>query len=708
MASITAYLDDYGKVIVNVSRVFFNGVTGGFYITADNGTCWDCVIKGVVDQDREVIYELTIPTDIEYGVQYYLHEQHGQSVPLQFRFIVRTALFEKEFTYENNDLGSFYHPGFTDFALWAPTAVEVLVKIHDHGKVLCYPMTRTTSGVFRVRVNQDLKEATYVYLVHRDGIVAETLDPYGLSSTANARESAVIDVDRIRRVQDPGVKKPLASFTDAIIYETSVRDMTSSRLTGTSTHGRFVSLLEEGTTWKGHKTGIDYLKSLGVTHVQFQPLNDFATVDEERVEHNYNWGYDPLQLLSLEGSYASDPNDPYARMIEFRKLVALLHRNDIRVNVDVVFNHMYDVSMTSLDKTLPYYYFRYNENGYMSNGSWCGNDLDSKRTMMRHLFLHVIQVMMRLYGVDGFRFDLMGIVDVDTMNAIAAKARSIKKDAMIYGEGWDMPTALSWDEKSTIYNQHKLHDIGHFNDTFRDVAKGRTADDQKYDKGYLTGKLEMAFDMCSVLAGNCLSDPYFLRFDSPVKTINAMETHDNATMWDKMHFCCSEEPRDVRTRRQKMLNATVMVSQGVAFLHAGQEFCGTKNDNSNSYNASDDINGMNWDRMIYNIDMLEYVKKAIRLRRTHGAFRLQTSQEIKNRVHFSIVDDHIVFYDIDYVENTSRQIRVMINPSGIGRNYHFDGAWKMIFDENGNEEVNTHQDFYLPPYTLLVLSNEDI
>ena len=325
---------------------------------------------------------------------------------------------------------------------------------------------------------------------------------------------------------------------------------------------------------------------------------------------------------------------------------------------------------------------------------------------MRKLYLDVIRNYIKFYNVDGFRFDLMGILDVDTMNEIYRQARNIKPDVLIYGEGWDMPTALSETEKARIYNQHRMPGIGHFNDTFRDVAKGRTSDDSKYDKGYLTGNLDMAFDMCSVLTGNTLGDPYFRRFDSPVQSINALETHDNATIWDKMHACCGEEPREVRLKRQKLMIAATLVAQGIPFLHAGMEFCGTKQDNSNSYNAGDVINQMNWDRMILNYDMVRYTQRMIQLRRNWKAFRLDTAALVEKYVHFSIVEGGVVLYDIDYNDghHQSAGVRVIINPSLDERRFHFEHEYSVIADENGLPQEGEQAEIYVPRCSTLVLS----
>lgn len=706
MSVIEAFLDDYGKVLVTVSKIFYNGSASGFYITDGYGLYAECVIRGVEEHEREVRYHLTIPADLPFGRNYYIHEEQGQCVVLQNRFIVRTAQFDKEFNYSGDDLGAIWTRNGTSFALWAPTAVRVFVRIEHGGVLRMVPMKRTDHGVFRAYVSGDLSQALYRYVLERDGKTAESLDPYGFSTSANGRNSAVINLARVLDIPDPGVKTPLASPADAVIYECSVRDMTSSILSNTREHGTFNALCQSGTSYRGQPTGFDYLCSLGITHVQLQPVIDFSTVDEEHPDRNYNWGYDPAQIVGLEGSYTKHPEDPYSRMMGLRKVTAAFHEHGIRVILDVVYNHMYDMEQSALNRTVPYYFFRYTDSGYLSNGSYCGNDLDSERPMMRKLLIYAVKFLMNTYGVDGFRFDLMGILDVSTMNQLNLAAHAIRSDALIYGEGWDMPTALSEDRKAKIYNQHQMPGIGHFNDTFRDVAKGPTSDDRKYDTGYLTGNTGLAFEMCSALTGNSLDQPYFMRFDSPIQSVNAVETHDNATAWDKMHFCCGEEPREIRLKRQKMMILATMCAQGIPFLHAGMEFCGTKKDCSNSYNAGDEINGMNWERMIFNEDLVEYTRKAISLRRSWKAFRLSTRAEVEQCVHFSIADESVIFYDIDIADEAhhSAGIRVILNPSSSDREYRFDEPWQIVFGADGECLSVYSNEVFLPAYTIFVCS----
>ncbi len=680
MELFNAYQDDFGKITVVVSRRYYGGVTGDFYLSDPSGRMHPCLIRRREDRDNEVIYELSAHADLDIGTAYFLYERNGKKTPLQMRHIVQRDKFDEYYAYDGDDLGAVYHRTYTDFALWAPTAVSVTLQLKGKDREVSQIMTRTDRGVFRGRVYGDQKYSTYYYLVERNGEIVRTPDPYALSSTANGRESAVIDLSEVLSIPDPSVSLKLNSAADAVIYEANVRDMTSNKRTGTTLNGKYLSLTEAGTSLNGFPTGLDYLSSLGVTHVQFMPCADFATVNELHPELNYNWGYDPYNMLVPEGSYASDPNDPYARMKELRMMVAALHSRGIRVVYDVVFNHMYDVNDNPLELTVPYYYFRYSESGYLSNGSFCGNDLESRRRMTRKLFRKIIRTWTEVYGADGFRFDLMGILDTDTMNELYDLLHKIKPDGLIYGEGWNLPTALPYEQKAMIENQTKMPNIGHFNDVFRDVLKGATSDDGKYYQGFLTGNRNMAFDACSAMLGHSVKGPFFWRFDEPVQSINGVETHDNLTAWDKMHACCANEPREVRIMRQKMMIACTLFAQGVPFLHAGIEFAGTKNDNSNSYNAGDEINSMNWDRLALNREIYDYTKHCITIRRSEPLFRLDTAEKIRGHVMINVVDDGVLRYDL---YDDHHQLRVIINGSDRDYQAEVSEGWTILCDEKG-------------------------
>lgn len=707
MSAMHAYLDDFGSINIWIEKNFYGGKSDSFFLLAEDGFMKELVVKKRIEHETSVQYEMICPSDLEFGRDYRVREIHGLSVPLEIRMIVKKPEFNRMFEYDGDDLGSIYYPTHTDFALWAPTAVSVSVEITVNGERSMYAMEKGKRGVWRKSVRGNLKNALYVYFVERNGQVVRTLDPYGLSSDGNGWHSAVIDLEELRKIPFVKPETKECCGVDAVIYEANVRDMTSLPSSGTKEHGTFAALCETGTTYEDLSTGLDYLCSLGVTHVQLMPVLDYATVDEYHPLINYNWGYDPAQYITLEGSYSSDPKDPYARMKEFRKLVALLHKNDIRVNLDVVFNHMYDSYASPYQKVIPYYYFRYTESGNLSNGSYCGNDFASETTMGRKYLLHVIKTLMKLYDVDGFRFDLMGILDVDTMNAIYEEAHSIKKDAMIYGEGWDLPTELDYRKKAMIMNQNQMPHIGHFNDYFRDVIKGKTSDDARYDRGYMTGDIGLGFSVLSALVGSVMTVPLFKRFEEPDQSINQTETHDNQTVWDKMHFCCSNESREVRYERMKMMILSLFVSQGIPFIHAGMEFCGTKKDNPNSYNAPDNINGMDWQRAHYNRFMIDYTKKCIALRKKYPEFRLHTSKEIYDQVLVSNRDDGTVSYTIQTKKGSAYQkLLVLINPMDRDFDYSCEEGWTLIFDQNGDEHSETLDYMHLPARSMLVFKQK--
>lgn len=705
MFPINVYLDDFGEAVVSVSRRYFNGDSDAFYLCDDEKkTSNRCVVRYIEERDKERNYIVTLPADLQFGKRYYISDSHGKRVELQWRHIVSKAKFHELFTYRGNDLGSRYHPTYTSFALWAPTAVAVTLQIVVDGKSSFYEMERSEFGVYRFCVHQDLKNALYQYLIDRNGEVVKSLDPYGFSSNANSEMSAVIDLSEIAKIEDSAVLPKMTRATEAVIYEVSVRDFTSMRDCGVKSNGTFAAFLETGLRLSDEKIGFDYLCELGVTHVQLLPLIDFATTDELDRKRLYNWGYDPSQVMALDGSFTDYADDPYDRMIEFKKLVSRLHQKGMRVNMDVVYNHMYDTEASPLHKSVPYYFFRYNESGYLSNGSYCGNDLATEKPMMRNLLVAAIEHLMKVYGVDGFRFDLMGLIDVDTMNLLKETAWNIKKDAMLYGEGWDMPTALSSFDKSMIYNQNRMHGIAHFNDTFRDVIKGATSDDRKYESGYLTGNTSLVFEACSALYGHAMKDPYFFRFDTTAQTINGVETHDNATAWDKMHACCSGENRELRVRRQKMMIAFSLFAQGIPFLHAGVEFCETKFDHSNSYNAPDSVNGLNWNRMLSFRDVVKYTKSCIALRKAYPGFHLQEEAELKEYIHLLIQERDCITYEITMKDEKLEieKVMVVINPSLQACNFYFDEPCFILMDENGDEDKKRRNEVLIPACSVCV------
>ncbi|MEF9968099.1 MAG: type I pullulanase, partial [Longicatena sp.] len=593
---------------------------------------------------------------------------------------------------------------YSEFALWAPTAhrVECLLHIDGHEKI--YIMKRSDFGVYRLTIHENLKNATYVYLVHVNGEVYQTTDPYAISCNSNGTRSAILDPKEFVSFKEnncPAFEHPV----DAILYECSIRDMTSSSTSGAKKQGKYEGFIERNTKNNGRATGFDYIRLLGVTHVQLMPVYDFATVDEDQPNRQYNWGYDPLNYFCPEGSYSIKPNDPLMRVNELRKIVSSLHEVGLRVNLDLVLNHHYDLSKSNLSNTVPYYYFRYHDNGSLSNGSFCGNDTDSCRAMMRKYMIDNIKMWMNVYDVDGFRFDLMGIIDVDTMNEIVRAAKKIKSNAMIYGEGWNLPTYLSDENKACISNNAKMPEVGHFNDYFRDSIKGKSSEGDSFLKGYCTGDGDLRFNVANSFTGNVKTENSVKIFQEPQQSINYVECHDNQTSWDKLKDCCKEDTREIRLRKHKMLIASVLFSQGVPFLHAGQEFCRTKLGYHNSYNLPDSINQMDWDRMIRYEDIVQYTRTCILLRKKFEAFRLRTTKEIDEKISFEYMDANILAINIRHNESkwNCSGMKIILNPFGVDRQFHFDEQCTVLLDENGLvKKLISSQDIQIKSYSLLV------
>lgn len=697
--SVEAYLDDYQLLTVEVSRRYYNGFCESFYVREKSGTIIHCKMKSNAIFDNFNRYQLELDEELIPGNEYDLVVNQGYRCSVAFRYIVQTSRFDEEYSYEGDDLGAVVHDGKTMFNLWAPTAVGVTLCIKEQ-KNQYYDMERSDKGVWRFSVEQDLEGTRYTYLVKVNGEVKESIDPYGKTSDANAQNSVVVNVAKLKEKKTDYVE--LKQPTDAILYELSVRDMTMAVNSGTKQHGTFSALIEKNTHLDGHKTGFDYLCQLGVTHVQLMPVNDFFTVDEHCPSAQYNWGYDPHQYMTLEGSYSSDPSNGLTRIHEFMEMVNAFHQANIGINLDVVFNHMYDVGLSSFEMCVPYYYFRVNANKSLSNGSFCGNDFESARKMSRKYIIDTCLWFVEVFGIDGFRFDLLGILDIDTVNEIEKKVHEINLSAMLYGEGWNLPTALAEDKKCMISNSSKVPAIAFFNDYYRDHLKGKTSEHEKNHRGYLTGDVELIEAAKFSIAG--MAHPgYYHFFDRPTQSINYFECHDNATLWDKMKTCCNDEVREIRVKRQKLINAVLLFSQGIPFIHCGQEFCRSKNGYDNTYNKPDRINQVDWGRKNRGLDVVKHMQDCIQLRKSCAAFRLSTKEQLLKHVHFETADKVLIYQLRDIEELCQyKKICVLINPFKEDKMLKAEG-YTCILDEKGlcSKKLTTLR---VPGYSVLVIA----
>lgn len=701
-----AHLDDYGLITIYLSRQFYNGKSDVFYLKKPDGSLHKCLILNFeLSQGDYNKYVIQTTEPITIGQPYEVTEEHGLKVPLQYSLITKTARFDHEFYYDGDDLGVHPSDNGTTFALWAPTATRVILEMVD-APAKTFEMTRTDKGVYRFTYRGNAHGRHYVYHVLVNGHWNTTTDPIARSATSNNSASVVIDYTQLEVERFNHCLPPFNSPTDAILYELSIRDFTNQPESGVKARSTFLGLTELNTkTPNGIVTGLSHIVDLGVTHVQIMPMYDFSTVDEDNPSTFYNWGYDPLQYNVPEGSFSSDPKDPLKRVLEARTMIQALHKQGLRVIMDVVYNHVYDMDSNAFEKVVPYYYFRRSSTGALSNGSFCNNDVDSNRLMVRKFILDSCKCWMEAYDVDGFRFDLMGVLDVETMNAVEAQCKSLKPDSMVYGEGWNMPTILPEDQKANMGNQAKMPHIAHFNDFFREHVKGRTSPDEITMKGYCSGDVSFYNAMVSCMVGNCLPNGTKI-FDQPTQSINYVECHDNHTSWDKLKECCKEDSREIRVKKHKLMIGAVLLAQGIPFLHSGQEFCRTKNGQHNSYRSSDAINQVDWLRKERHLDVVQYTKDLIALRKRIPAFRMYTASQIQNRITFRNFDGMMVMHITCERKNPYHELWVYLNPTNQIYYERFDDFVEILANEAGLLENVKAQNATINPYTLVVFARK--
>lgn len=599
--------------------------------------------------------------------------------------------------YSGSDLGATYTKEMTRVKVWAPTASKVICHLQGATE-LFEPMEKGAQGVWSLELIGDYERYSYVYQVFFDEIMHTATDPYAIASTPNHERTVIIDRSKIKIDSLKSTLEPLQSYTDSIIYEVHVRDFSNDISSGMKHKGKFLAFTESGTTTQnGLSTGIDYIKSLGVTHVQLLPVYDFGSVDELNPDSSYNWGYDPVQYNVPEGSYAILVDDPYSRIIELKQAIQYLHKQGLRVIMDVVYNHMFDKDASAFEKIVPGYYFRQNELGETSNGSFCGNDLDSTQIMTRQFLLQSTRWWIEEYGFDGFRFDLMGILDIETMNQIAQQTRELDPSAMIYGEGWNMPTFLDDSVKAMMMNHKEMPFIAYFNDIFREKIKGGTLEDKFLEGGFGAGDMSKVVDAMYLLQGtvvdrtaegmNASVEEIKAYFSQPSMNINYVECHDNHTLWDKMQLSLPEETEEIRKKRQLFMMGFILLSQGIPFLHGGQEFLRTKDRDHNSYKSSDTINKMDWNRKDSYLDVVEQVKQFIKLRKMFKELRLNTTEEILEYTKVQVLNNNVIQYTLKPLPLSQfKNVVLLFNPNTtevIVPPSNLEGAFELIFTPQG-------------------------
>lgn len=607
--------------------------------------------------------------------------------------------FDAKYSYNGDDLGATYTPGQTKFRLWAPTASEAKVifyKTWDGEPERELSMKRDVQGTWILTVMEDCANIFYTYRVKVGDQWNEAADPYAKAVGVNGDKAVVLYL----RSTDPegwNKEKPLFdSSVDAVIYELHVRDLSIHPSSGIDpqNQGKFLGLAESGTKGPGGiATGLDHIAGLGVTHVQLLPIFDYATesVDEQKLDQpHYNWGYDPKNYNVPEGSYATDPYSPALRITELKRMIQELHDRGLRVIMDVVYNHVYDGYLTHFSKLVPGYYLRYKPDGTFSNGAFCGNECASERPMMSKYIVDSVLHWVREYHIDGFRFDLMGLIDISTMNEIRRQLQEIDPSLMLLGEGWIMDTVLPEAARANQTNAAQLPGIGFFNDGLRDAVKG---DIFQFEKtGFISGGGGFEESVKRGVVGGIDYGGTIRQFAvDPGQSVNYVECHDNHTLWDKIVLSTPGVNDEHRRAMHRLASAIVMTSQGIPFIHAGQEFMRTKDGVENSYKSPIEINWLDWERCAAHQYDVAYMRSLIELRKAHPAFRMRTAEEIRGHLQFEDAPPHTVAYTLrDHAGgDAARHLYVLYNaasPEAVTLRLPELGEWQVRY---GGEFVQT-------------------
>lgn len=632
--------------------------------------------------------------------------------------------------YTGNDLGAVYSPKMTRFKVWAPEAESVKLNLYKQGEgdnlIEQHIMKKSANGTYVFEKQGDCNGIYYTYTVVNHGEEQEAVDPYTKAAGVNGQRGMVINLAKTnpQGFELDGYRNP-EHITDAIIYEGSVRDFTMDESSGVFHNGKFLGLTEANTTNHfGEATALDYISGLGVTHVQILPAFDFETVDEKNQKAQYNWGYDPDNYNVPEGSYAVSPYDGAVRIQEMKQMVLALHSRGIGVIMDVVFNHTYRRDDSNLQKIVPGYYYRSDETGY-TNGSGCGNEVASDRPMVQKLIVDSLIYWAKEYHIDGFRFDLMGVLDIDTMNVIAERLKEIRPDIYLYGEGWNGgPSSLAEEKRAFKASAKKMPGIGMFNDDIRDTIKGSVFYDDHL--GFVNGGTHLENALRYGITGAVAHpqvdyDAYGSRpwAKEPGQSINYVSCHDNYTLWDKLSVSCPEASEEKKKAMNRLCAAIVFTSQGVPFIQAGEEFLRSKplpekkGFAENSYNIPDAVNSIKWDNIHEYPDMIAYYKGLMALRKAHPVFRMQSEAEMTQNLCFlSDTPENVVAYLLKGkgADDTPENILVIFNGNDEEILYNLpEGKWKILVDDktagaDGKKNISEKAD--VEPLSALVLEKE--
>jgi pullulanase len=698
-----ASIQTFKTIKVTLSKP--NGTAGaGFSITGTDAPAIEKVEK-IKDLNNKTTssnkqWLITTATDIPLGSNLTLvHEDADPARTFGSRLINPAAIFTSTefvnaYTYDGDDLGATYTSAKTDFRVWAPTASEVSLLTYasaDAAKntATVTPMVKSVKGTWTASLSGDRHLQVYMYRVTVGGNTEEAVDPYARSVTANGVRGVVIDLAKTNPAGFVAQAKPAFSgkAADSIMYELHVRDASIEASSGVKAadRGKFKGLAQLGTSVKVGKvsgsTGLSYMKELGVTHVQLLPMYDYASGGDE-LNPTFNWGYDPEHFNVPEGQYSSDPTNPVARITELKTAIQAMHKNGLRVTMDVVYGHVASATEFSQNLIVPGYWFRKDASGNLTNRSGCGNDTATERPMVRKFIVDSMKFWTKEYKLDGFRIDQMGLWDVTTMNQVANAVRAIEPKATIIGEAWSM----GGDSGQPQGNQTQLVNmpgIGGFNDGIRNAVKG--SPDGLSDGGYVNGNpvgslTALKSGIIGHTPSNVLTVPW-QTLDSG-QSVNYAEAHDNMTLFDKLWAVNNQQSRSAVAKQSRQISSLLFASQGTVFIQAGQEFLRSKNGDHNSYRSSDAVNSLKWTERITQKVSVDYNKGLIAMRKAHPAFRLNTTASIQANLKFLNAPNNVLAFSLNgkAVKDKWATIVVISNPNSTTQKVNLPsvGDWKVV------------------------------
>lgn len=628
---------------------------------------------------------------------------------------VQFASYDEYPVYNGDDLELVYSPQESKFRVWAPTADAVKLLLYDNGSEgAAYEVTdmsRSSDGTWKKEISEDLKGKFYTFQIRiGEKWLSETPGMWVKATGVNGKRAAIIDMNSTNPEGWENDKRPpLNKFTDITLYEVHVRDFSVSPNSGMKNKGKFLAFTETGTkNTAGESTGIDHLKELGITHVHLLPSYDYASIDETKLNENkYNWGYDPLNYNVPEGGYSTNPHDPACRIREFKQMVQSLHKAGIRVIMDVVYNHTFTGEESHLNLLAPGYFYRQNADSTWSNASGCGNETASERPMMRKFIVESVVYWATEYHVDGFRFDLMGIHDIETMNAVREALDKVDPSIFIYGEGWTAAASPLAEEKRAVKkNAKQLNGIAVFSDDIRDALKGSWM--HAGIPGFVSGTDSLEESVKFGIAGGVqhaqvdytkaiYSKETYV--NEPTQTINYVSCHDDMCLVDKLRESKPAGTTDAElVRFNKLAQTIVFTSQGVPFIYAGEEVYRNKKGIHNTYQSPDSVNQIDWDFKTTHKDIFTYYQGLIQLRKAHPAFRIPDAGLIKQHLSFNdSTASNVIEYKLSDHVNGDKWKDILVILNGNRKSVEVkipEGAWNVVCHDgvinlNGIKQVNS-------------------